>query len=69
MKFPDKFKISLTNFMISQIDSSDDLQPPQTILSTQLFINMISVSLMQGRWIYSSLKKDWFCWKPDTCTS
>ena len=29
MKFPDKFKISLTNFVISQIDSSDDLQPPQ----------------------------------------
>ena len=53
MKFPENFKIS-------QIGSSDDLQPPLTIPSTQIFINMISVSLMENAF---------FFWKPTTCIS
>ena len=45
-KFTDKCKISLTNFIISQTSSSDDLQPT-TILSNKYFINILSVSYMQ----------------------
>ena len=46
MKFTDKCKISLTNFIISQTSSNDDLQPT-TILYTKYFINILSVSYMQ----------------------
>ena len=51
MKFPANVKFSWPVLQFPKLDSVVTSNHPTTILSTQLFINTLSVSLMQGRLI------------------